>query len=202
MTTSRPLLLGVTGGIGAGKSLVCSIFQVLGVPVYNSDLRAKQLMVESELLIGQIKAAFGEQAYWNGALNRQYLAEKVFSDPEKLALLNSLVHPAVGLDFSSWVEGNLSHSYLLKEAALIFEAGMTKSLDHTILVSSPQQLRIERVLSRDPHRNEEQVKAIISNQWSDERRRPLADFEIVNDEKSMLIPQVLSIHTSFSGKKP
>jgi len=201
MATTKPLLLGVTGGIGSGKSLVCRIFQVLGTPVYDSDLRAKQLMVEDEALIGQIKTAFGEQSYSNGTLNRQYLAEKVFSDSEKLELLNSLVHPAVGRDFRIWVEGNSSHSYLLKEAALIFETGSNKSLDHTILVSAPQQLRIARVLGRDPHRNEEQVKAIISNQWVDEKRRPLADFEIVNDEKSMLIPQVLSIHSRFSGRK-
>jgi dephospho-CoA kinase len=165
MATTKPLLLGVTGGIGSGKSLVCRIFQVLGTPVYNSDLRAKQLMVEDEALIGQIKAAFGEQSYSKGNLNRQYLAEKVFSDSEKLELLNSLVHPAVGRDFRIWVDRNASQSYLLKEAALIFETGSNKLLDQTILVSAPQQLRIARVLCRDSQRTEEQVRAIISNQW-------------------------------------
>src|SRR5690606_10890569 len=137
------------------------IFSILGIPIYSADDRAKWLMGNDELLKSQIKNAFGEESYTNdGILDRNYLAKTVFSDPEKVKIINSLVHPAVGRDFSNWASIQAS-SYVLKEAALIFETGSNVSLDYVINVSSPLKVRITRSLMRDPFRSEEQVNQII-----------------------------------------
>lgn len=194
MNNSRPLWVGITGGIGSGKSTVCKVFQILGIPVYASDDRAKWLMANDQDLKSQITETFGPESYLpNGAVNRTFLAEKVFSDPEKVKKINSLVHPAVGKDFHQWAE-NQSSPYVLKEAALLFETGATKELDKVINVSSPLKIRMARVLLRDPHRDEEQVNQIINQQLPDEEKNELADFVIKNSENKLLIPQVLEIH--------
>ena len=194
MNNSRPLWVGITGGIGSGKSTVCKVFQILGIPVYASDDRAKWLMTNDQDLKSQITETFGPESYLpNGAVNRTFLAEKVFSDPEKVKKINSLVHPAVGKDFNQWAE-NQSSPYVLKEAALLFETGATKELDKVINVSSPLKIRMARVLLRDPHRDEEQVNQIINQQLPDEEKNELADFVIKNSENKLLIPQVLEIH--------
>ena len=194
MNNSRPLWVGITGGIGSGKSTVCKVFQILGIPVYASDDRAKWLMANDQELKSKITETFGPESYLpNGAVNRTFLAEKVFSDPEKVKKINSLVHPAVGKDFHQWAE-NQSSPYVLKEAALLFETGATKELDQVINVSSPLKIRMARVLLRDPHRDEEQVNQIINQQLPDEEKNELADFVIKNSENKLLIPQVLEIH--------
>lgn len=199
---TQPLKIGVTGGIGAGKSLVCRVFASLGVPVYNADSRAKQLMTSDLTLVGQVKGNFGDSSYTKeGELNRVFLAEQVFADPEKLALLNRLVHPRVGLDFEKWIQEHQQAPYVIKEAALIFESGSHKSLDGVVAVSAPVELRIRRTVIRDEHRSRKQVEDIISKQLPEEERLAKAGFKIVNDEKNLLIPQVLKLHKVFSAGK-
>ena len=198
MSSRRPLWIGITGGIGSGKSTVCRIFQLLGIPVYASDDRAKWLMAHDPSLKSGICSAFGNDSYLaDGAVNRAYLAEKVFSDPEKVKQINALVHPAVGRDFKTWAE-NQHSPYLLKEAALLFETGANKELDKVINVSSPLKIRVARTLMRDPHRDEAQINHIIDQQMPDEEKNELADFVVKNTDTKLLIPQVLAIHKTLS----
>lgn len=189
--------IGITGGIGSGKTLVCHIFTVLGVPVYDADSRAKTLMTTDGILVSQIKKEFGVLSFRSdGILDRQYLAEHVFNNPEKLRTLNSLVHPRVGEDYMRWVTEQHS-GYVLKEAALLFEAKSNQALDKIIVVSAPEDLRIKRVLLRDKHRTEQQVRDIIRNQLEEDKKLKLADYIIQNDEQTPLIPQVVELHKKF-----
>jgi dephospho-CoA kinase len=190
----KPLQIGITGGIGSGKSLVCKIFSALGVPVYDADSRAKSLMTTDGILMNGIKKEFGLLSFHkDGSVNRQYLAETVFNDPEKLSVLNGLVHPSVAADFEKW--SNAQHgNYVLKEAALLFEANSNQALDKVIVVHAPEELRIKRVLLRDTHRTEQQVREIIRNQMPDELKLKRADFVVVNDESRLVVPQVLELH--------
>ncbi|WP_268035557.1 dephospho-CoA kinase [Algoriphagus sp. PAP.12] len=195
---SNPKLVGLTGGIGSGKSTVAKIFEILHIPVYYADDRAKWLMSFDEKLKSKIKEAFGPESYDSeGSLNRSYLASTVFSDPEKVKQINSLVHPAVGKDFENWVYEQKG-PYVLKEAALIFETGGEKKLDAVINVSSPLKIRISRVLMRDPHRSLDQINQIIDQQMPDEEKNEKADYVIKNTDTKMLIPQVLSIHQQLT----
>ncbi|UJP65643.1 dephospho-CoA kinase [Mongoliitalea daihaiensis] len=191
---NNPMTVGITGGIGSGKSTVAKIFSILGIPVYFADDRAKWLMSSHAPLKSAIITHFGEESYTSeGHLNRSYLANQVFNDPAKTALINSLVHPAVKKDFEQWI--SIQHSpYILKEAALLFETGSYKELDMTINVSSPLIIRITRIMLRDPHRTEAQIHAIIDKQLPDEQKNALADFIIKNADNKLLIPQVLKIH--------
>jgi dephospho-CoA kinase len=193
-----PVQIGITGGIGSGKSLVCKIFQVLGVPVYDADSRAKDLMTTDGILITSIKKEFGELSYQkDGSLNRQYLSERVFNDPEKLKKLNQMVHPRVGEDYSRWVNEHRGCAYVLKEAALLFEAGSNKALDKIIVVYAPVDLRITRVRTRDKHRTEDQIRGIMENQMPDDEKLKRADFIIHNDESQLVTTQVLNLHQQF-----
>lgn len=191
---TKPLEIGVTGGIGSGKSLVCKIFSLLGVPVYNADNRARWLTNNDQNIKQSLIAEFGSQAYNESGLNRDYMAGKVFNDPEQLSILNGIVHPAVGKDYDQWVNEHHEHAYVIKEAALIFEAGSYKRLDKVINVSAPEELRIARVLQRDPFRTEKEVKSIIEKQMAESERQQRADYNVYNDEKQMLIPQILNLH--------
>ncbi len=186
------LRIGITGGIGSGKSTVAGIFSVLGIPVYNSDNASKRLMAGNENLKRNIIASFGESSYVNGTLNRKYLAVQVFNDPKKLILLNSLVHPATINDARQWMEKQKS-VYVIKEAALIFESGSNEFLDFVIGVQSPRELRIERALKRDNVTREE-IEARMKLQMDEDEKMKRCNFIIVNDEQQMLIPQVLSLH--------
>lgn len=197
---SKPLLVGITGGIGSGKSTVSQFFQILGIPVYNSDDNGKRLMVEDDQLIAGVKAEFGVQSYFeDGGLNRSYLASEVFSNEERLKVLNSLVHPAVGRDFKNWVANQQGSPYLLKEAALLFETGIYQELDKTISVMAPTSIRTERVLLRDEQRSRQQIEDIMTKQVSDAPRKKLSDYLIDNGGAELLIPQVLKIHQSLLG---
>ena len=196
---SKPLLVGVTGGIGSGKSMVCKILSSLGVPVYYADDRAKALYIEDEELKVVIIDLFGEESYVNGQLNRAYLAERVFNDKDELAKMNALVHPAVAKDFEAFVERHADSQLILKEAALLYETGSYQSLDKTIAVLANKELRIKRVLLRDPQRSAEQVNGILEKQTSDNQRKKLADFIVRNDEQEMLIPQVMKIYNELLG---
>ncbi|EAZ81489.1 dephospho-CoA kinase [Algoriphagus machipongonensis] len=200
MNKPQPLLVGLTGGIGSGKSTVAKIFEILGIPVYYADDRAKWLMANQPDLVESIKKEFGTESYLkDGSVNRNYLSKEVFSDPEKVKIINSLVHPAVGIDFQEWASSQ-NTPYVLKEAALIFETGNEKKLDHVINVSSPLKIRVMRILIRDPHRDEQQVNKIIDQQMPDETKNELADFVIKNVDNKLLIPQVLKVHETLTAK--
>ncbi|WP_194774200.1 dephospho-CoA kinase [Pararhodonellum marinum] len=194
MTPSKPKLIGLTGGIGSGKTTVAKIFSCLDIPVYYADDRAKSLMITDPKLKSEIESNFGKESYFSdGQLNRSFLANQVFSDPEKTKQINALIHPAVRKDFENWVNTQ-SAPYVLKEAALLFETGSFKDLDKTILVSSPLKIRVARILIRDPGRSEAQVNEIINLQLPDEEKIKWADYTIKNTDNKLLIPQVLKIH--------
>ena len=194
---SKPLQIGVTGGIGAGKSLVCQIFQALGIPMYNADQRAKWLMNHHQTLIAEIKQHFGKEAYLpDESLNRKYLSEKVFSNETLLKQLNALVHPKVEEDYQQWVLQQMA-PYIVKEAALLIEAGSYKTLDYLITVNAPETVRLRRVLLRDTHRSAQEVQAIMRKQLSDHERAAKADFVIVNDDKSLIVSKILQLHQRF-----
>jgi dephospho-CoA kinase len=193
-----PLQVGITGGIGSGKSLASKIFHALGVPVYDADSRARWVMQANTVLVNDIIAAFGAAAYTDtGQVNRSYLAAQVFNNAEKVALLNSLVHPRVAEDYAEWVHAHYFHSYLLKEAALLFEAGSYQVLDKIITVFAPVAIRMERIQKRDPHRSIAEIQAIMNKQLAEEEKLQRADFVLYNDESRLLIPQVLTLHQQF-----
>ncbi|HYG38740.1 MAG TPA: dephospho-CoA kinase [Cytophagales bacterium] len=193
------LQIGVTGGIGSGKSTICKIFYELGAPIYDADSRAKWILANDEVLRKQIIEKFGAQSYnEKKEINRDYLAAQVFNDSEKVKILNSLVHPRVGQDYSYWAENTPSKTgYIVKEAALLFESGSYKALDKIVTVEAPEELRISRILKRDPFRKSEEIRGIIAKQMTDEQRRALSDYIIYNDEKNLVIPQVLKLHEEF-----
>lgn len=185
------LRIGLTGGIGSGKSTVAHVFEVLGIPVYYADIEAKKMMHEDEDLKQQIIEAFGSAAYENGVLNRRHLASVVFADKEKLAHLNSLVHPATIRHGRQWMERQRA-PYAIKEAALIFESGTQEHLDYVIGVSAPLHLRIQRAMQRD-NISREEVLGRMKNQINEEIKLRLCDFVIKNDEQELVIMQVLSL---------
>ncbi|MFZ5971538.1 MAG: dephospho-CoA kinase [Bacteroidota bacterium] len=194
----RPLQVGVTGGIGSGKSLICRIFACLGVPVYDADSRAKKLMTTDGILIEQIKKEFGTLSFHSdGSLNREYLTEVIFKDDDKRQLLNELVHPRVGVDYERWTRLHGEAVYVIKEAALLFEAGSNKNLDKVVTVYAPMPLRMKRILKRDPHRNIDGVKQIMDKQMAEEEKVKKADFVVLNDEVHPVLAQVLNLHSQF-----
>ncbi len=186
------LKIGLTGGIGSGKTTVAQIFEVLGIPVYYADDRAKQLMKDDGEFKEQIIKHFGEAVYVGGALNRKMLADIVFADPPKLQFLNSLVHPAILKDAQTWMQGQTT-PYCIKEAALIFESGAHQHLDHVIGVTAPAPLRILRTMHRDGVTREE-VIARMDKQLDETIKMKLCDFVINNDEQELILPQVLALH--------
>ncbi len=192
---NSPLQIGITGGIGSGKSIICKIFRNLGIPIYDADFNAKSLMTEDKSLIAAIKKHLGVEAYLSdNQLNRKYIAGKVFGNRQQLDLLNSLVHPAVGAHYKRWVQSHTDKLYVIKEAALLFESGAYKMLDKIITVEAPMDIRINRVLFRDAHRSAKDIQAIIDNQLTDKNRREKADYFITNDDKTTVIPQVIKLH--------
>lgn len=191
--------IGITGGIGSGKSTVCKIFETLGIPIYYADERAKYLMNHDPELVAGITELFGPEAYLeNQELNRAYIAQIAFNDKDKLKQLNALVHPAVGRDGLDWQAAQQNVPYTLKEAALLYESGSYRSLDKIIVVTAPLELRIQRVISRDGARRED-VESRISKQMPEEEKVQRADFLIHNDGQQALIPQVMAIHQQLAG---
>jgi len=198
------LKIGITGGIGSGKSTVAKVFEVLGIPVYYADDAAKRLMNEDEELKQKIRLQFGDKAYKDNKLDKKYLADIVFTSPEKLALLNALVHPATLKDADDWMQKHAVSSgqttpYSLKEAALIFESGAHEHLDYVIGVTAPAPLRILRTMQRDGITREE-VIARMDKQMDETIKMKLCDFVIKNDEQEMLLPQVLALHEKLLNK--
>lgn len=197
----KRLKIGITGGIGSGKTTVCRIFETLGIPVYYADDRAKALMVENKDLIKNIKNLFGEEAYLpDSALNRAYIANIAFHNPLKLNELNALVHPAVWKDGEEWHNAQTDAPYTLKEAALLFESGGNRFLDKIITVVAPIETRIERVILRGGGTmTRSDIEARIAKQLPDEEKIKQSDFVIWNDGTQLLMPQVLSIHKSIKN---
>ena len=196
------LKVGITGGIGSGKSTVAKIFEILNIPVYYADSAAKRLMNEEGELKEKLIATFGKEIYLNGLLNRPYLSSIVFNDPQKLNLLNALTHPATIADADKWMQKQTA-PYALKEAALIFESNAHKQLDKVIGVFAPAPLRIKRVMQRDAI-NETEVLIRMQKQMNEEEKMQRCDYIITNDERNLLIPQVLKIHVAlqaFANKK-
>ena len=184
--------VGLTGGMGSGKTTVAKIFELLGIPVYYADDAAKRIMNEDEELKTAIQKQFGKEAYDSGELNRAYLSAKVFTDPLQLEILNSLVHPATIRDAAKWMTQQKT-SYTIKEAALIFESGSAELLDYVIGVYAPSQLRIKRTMERN-HLGYDEVKQRMDKQLDENMKMKLCDFVIYNDEEHLLIPQVMELH--------
>lgn len=191
------LKIGITGGIGSGKTTICRIFESLNVPVFNADVVAKTIMTSDAALIENIKAAFGQEAYFdNGELDRKFLANIVFNDENQLQILNELVHPATIQAFNDWAKKQNS-IYCLHEAAILFESGADKTCDYSILVSAPEETRIARVMKRDGVL-ETDVRTRMDKQMPEEAKMKLASFTIQNDDSEAVIPQVLKLHQLFS----
>lgn len=194
------LRVGVTGGIGSGKSTVCRVFEAMGVPVYYADERAKWLIGNHPGIRKEISDLLGAEAYTAaGEYNTDFVSARVFSDRQLLGRLNAIVHPRVKEDTARWIERYAERPYVIKEAAIMKRAGEESGLDFVIAVVAPEALRIERVLSRDPQRTAEQVRSIIASQASESDLMAMADFVVRNDETEPIIPQVLKIHRHLSS---
>jgi dephospho-CoA kinase len=192
--------VGLTGGIGSGKSTVAGIFEVLGIPVYYADPEARKVMNEDPALKEQISRHFGEGSYVHGLLDRAYIASRVFSDPRQLELLNSLVHPATIGAGERWMKAQEGRApYAIKEAALIFESRAVRYLDFVIGVEAPLTLRLHRTIQRD-QTNREAVLKRMSYQIPDDIKMKLCDAVIRNDDQQALIPQVLELHALLLEK--
>ncbi|RYG00845.1 MAG: dephospho-CoA kinase [Chitinophagaceae bacterium] len=191
--------VGITGGIGSGKSTVSKIFEVLGVPVYYADDASKRIMNSDQVVIDAIIDSFGADTYKDGKLDRSYLASQVFSNKEKLELLNSIVHPATILDADKWLEKQ-NAPFVIKEAALLFESGSYAALDYVIGVYAPTALRLHRVMQRD-NVTREQVLARMNKQIDENIKMKLCDFVIKNDEQHSLIEQVLELIPGLKNNK-
>jgi len=186
------LKVGITGGIGSGKSTVCQVFETLGIPVFYADDAAKYLMQHDEKIKQQMIALFGQEAYKGNQLNREHISALVFNNKEKLAQLNAITHPAVIAYGEAWMQKQKS-AYTLKEAALFFESGSNKNMDVMIGVTAPLHLRIQRTMKRDKI-SEAAVMERISKQMNEEEKMSLCDDVIINDDKTSVIEQVLTIH--------
>ena len=192
--------VGIAGGIGSGKSVVCKIFASLGVSVFDADTAAKEAMVNNSNIRTALVKHFGAEVYnTDGQLNRPYLAGLVFNNADKLKLLNSIVHPETFAEYERWNTLHKREPYVVKEAALMYESGADKLNDVNILVKAPLELRIQRAMQRDGS-TKEQVLARIAKQWTDEQKEALADVVIINDEQTPLLPQVLALHKRFTGE--
>ena len=192
------LRIGLTGGIGSGKTTVAHIFETLGIPVYYSDDAAKKIMNENVVLQQQIIQYFGEESYINGQLNRPYLAEVIFNNDEKRTLLNSLVHPLTIDDANNWMLQK-NTPYAIKEAALIFESDVWKHLDKVVGISAPYELRLQRAMQRD-NISREAVEARMAKQMNEEEKMKRCDYILYNDEQQLLIPQVIALHERLTAE--
>lgn len=184
-------LIGITGGIGAGKSTVSTICKHLGFKVYNSDQRAKEIVSEDSIIKKKLISFFGNNVYKNGVLDRKFLSDKIFNDKSSLQQINSIIHPAVKKDFNCWVTNNSNEKILFKESALLFESGAYKELDKIILIVSDKNLRVSRVLNRDQKRSKKEIESIIDKQINEAEAIKFADIVIDNNHKKMLLPSVI-----------
>lgn len=191
------LYIGLTGGMGSGKTTVANIFSVLGIPVFDADAAAKKIMTEDEDLKKSLVETFGKQTFIDGELNRKYLADIVFKDPFQLERLNALVHPATIAAAKKWMQQQ-NAPYVIKEATLFFESGSGADLDYIIGVYAPQSTRINRVMKRDGMDRSEVLNR-MNHQLNEEIKMKLCDFVVVNDEQRLLLPQILALHEQFKS---
>ena len=187
------IIIGLTGGIGAGKTTVSKLFALLNIPIYIADDRAKRILDIDGEVQNKIKTLFGENSIVNGTVNRKLIAIESFGHPKILEQLNAIIHPAVSTDFEKWKADNNSAPYVVKEAAILFESGSHVGCDKIILVSASLETRIDRVMKRDSITKSE-VESRIINQWDEDKKKALSDFVICNDEDNSLISQVMKIH--------
>jgi dephospho-CoA kinase len=180
--------VGLTGGMGSGKSVVSHLLEIMGFPVYDSDWHAKQLMQNDQPLRESLVVEFGSSVYKNDSLNRQYLSSLVFDKPDRLNTLNQLVHPAVKTDFLIWADKQCSPMVFL-ESAILFESTFSVLMDKVVVVTAPLELRIDRIIQRDGDTKEDILKR-FNNQWSDQKRASMADYVIINDNNRSIIEQV------------
>lgn len=190
------LTVGITGGIGSGKTTVCRVFELLDVPVFYADTEARKLQEEDSEVKAAMISLLGNEIYSFDGLNRKLVAEKVFSDKNLLAQLNKIIHPATIAAFNKWKKNYLDKPYVLKEAAILFESETNIGLDKIIVVTAPEELRITRIIYRD-HLSHEQIIARIKNQMSEEEKTARADYVIMNDEKQAIIPQVMKVNEAL-----
>ena len=190
-------VVGVTGGIGSGKSIICSVIEKIGFPVFYSDKEAKEILVSDQEVINRLSSLIGEGLYKDGVFHKEILANKIFKEPSIKEKVNSIIHPKVRERFSNWTDTQNS-SLVFNEAAILFETGMYKNYDATALVTAPESTRINRAMKRD-RTSKEAVEDRIKNQWSDEQKKKLADYIIINDDKTPVIPQLEKILLSLDN---
>lgn len=196
------LIVGVTGGIGSGKSTVCQVFELLGIPVFYADIVARDIMNTDQQLRKDLVSTFGPGTFSDdGLLNRKYIGDLVFNDQRALETLNALVHPAVFRAFENWLMKQAEAPYVLKEAALLFESESYKMCTHSLLIEAPDHIKISRVMQRNGI-TEAEVRLRMARQLSDSEKEKLADYLIYNDERQLLIPQVLKLHEQFIAIRP
>jgi dephospho-CoA kinase len=187
------LKIGLTGGIGSGKSYVCKVFSTLGIAIYPSDQKAKTLLRSNSDLRNEILTEFGPEAYTDKGYNPAFIAGLVFQNIELLQRLNQIVHPYVAIDFVNWCHKYEHTAYIIQEAAILYESGAARLMDYCIVVEAPEEIRIKRVIERD-HCDRAQVVNRIQNQWSADKLRSLADWIIQNDDKNLILPQIIKLH--------
>ncbi len=195
--------VGVTGGIGSGKTIVCKVFASLGVPVYNADEAARMLTDTNSNIQKKLIALFGNKIYNESGINRKLMSSLIFSDKRLLEEVNQIIHPYVKQNFIQWTANYIGKDYVIQEAAILFESGSDELVDKCITVTAPIDIKMERLLLRNGM-TEKRINEIMSNQWPDEKKIQRSDFIINNDEKSLILPQILSIHqqlTEFSRQR-
>ena len=194
------LTIGITGGIGSGKTIVCNIFRTLGVPVFQADEEARKEMIHNPLIKSRLQNIFGQDIYTpEGALNKNKISGIIFNDSKAPKKMNETVHPFVNQAFAKWYNSHRHQPYVIREAAILFESGSYKSMDKIVLVFCPEALRIQRIMERDG-KTESEIQQIMKNQWTDGKKSKLSDYIIQNDVKRLVIPQVLELHSVFSNQ--
>jgi len=189
----NPYLIGITGGIGSGKSTVSQIISHLGYKVYDSDARAHEIINDNKLIKDKLIESFGSDIYQDSKFNKEYVSKLIFNDESAKTKINSIVHPEVINDFKNWVKENKIEKFLFKESALLFESSSYKDLDRTVYIYCDKDIRIERIKIRDPHRTRNEIEKIINNQISSDEANKLTDYNLVNDEKKLLLPKVVKL---------
>ena len=189
----NPYLIGITGGIGSGKSTVSQIISHLGYKVYDSDARAYEIINENKLIKDKLIESFGSDIYQGSTFNKKYVSKLIFNDESAKTKINSIIHPEVINDFKNWGKENKIEKFLFKESALLFESSSYKDLDRTVYIYCDKDIRIERIKIRDPHRSRNEIEKIINNQISSDEAHKLTDYKLVNDEKKLLLPKVVKL---------
>jgi dephospho-CoA kinase len=190
------LKVGLTGGIGSGKSYVCKIFSALGIAIYPADQQAKLLIKTNTDIKNAIISEFGPESFTDKGYNSIFIASLVFNNSDLLKKLNQIIHPFIAVDFLDWCKNHNHESYIIQEAAILFESKAVRLVDYSIVVDAPEEIRIKRVMARD-HIDRESVKIRMQNQWSAGKIRSLADWIIENDDKKLILPQILNLHNQL-----